>query len=157
MSVSDNNDNTSNSSVAAAGIVMMSISLGLNSLILTPLTLDLFLNPQRERTAKVLGDDTQARRILCAMYTSINVLSFMTLLLTLLSFSSTSSSSSDLDDKAVMLSVPIFAMQIIYKTITAFYNKGWTPVIIANQFVTIFHLATLFTMWRTGLLDVYLK
>ena len=127
-----------------AGSTMMKISLGLNSAILTPLTFGLWVNPDLKRHTKVLGPDTQARRILFAMYTSINVLSMLGL-------------SIESNEKAALVAVPVFGAQIIYKTITAFYNKGWTPVIYANQFVTVVHLCTLYAMHQDGLLDAYLK
>ena len=123
---------------------MMKISLGLNSAILTPLTFGLWANPDLKRHIKVLGPDTQARRILFAMYTSINVLSMAGL-------------SIESNEKAALVAVPVFSAQIIYKTITAFYNKGWTPVIYANQFVTVVHLCTLYAMHQDGLLDAFLK
>ena len=57
--------------------------------------------------------------------------------------------------KAALIAVPVFIAQIIYKTITAVYNKGWTPVIYANQFVTVVHVCTLYAMQKDGLLDAY--
>lgn len=78
------------------------------------------------------------------MYSSINLLSLVGL-------------SIEPTEKATLVAVPIFAAQTTYKTITAFYNRGWTPVIYANQFVTIFHLFTLYTMHQDGMLDVFLK
>mmetsp|Transcript_46202 Transcript_46202/g.85893 ORF Transcript_46202/g.85893 Transcript_46202/m.85893 type:complete len:136 (-) Transcript_46202:674-1081(-) len=129
-----------------AGSIMMKLSLGLNCAILTPLTFALWSRPDSKRHEEVLGPDTQARRILFAMYTSINLLSAAALL-------SVESS----EKKAALVAVPVFAAQIVYKTITAFYNRGWTPVIYANQFVTVVHLFTLHAMRRDGLLDLFLK
>ena len=125
---------------------MMKISLGLNSAILTPLTLRIYLNPAKKEIAQVLGPDTQARRILLAMYSAINVFSMVG-----------SSIAYDNPNKAALLAAPIFGVQIFYKTHTAFYNKGWTPVIYWNQFVTVIHLYTLFCMHQDGLLDAFLK
>ena len=59
-------------------------------------------------------------------------------------------------EKAVLVAVPVFLAQIVYKTITAVYNKGWTPVIYANQFVTVVHLCTLYALYRDGMLDIFL-
>ena len=125
---------------------MMKLSLTLNSAILTPLTLRMYLNPAKKEIAQVLGPDTQARRILQAMYCTINVFSLIGLNI-----------SFDNPNKAALLAAPLFGVQIFYKTHTAFYNKGWTPVIYANQFVTIVHLYTLFCMHKDGLLDPFLK
>ena len=92
---------------------------------------------------KSSGLDTQARRILGAMYVAINVVSLGALQLP--------------PEKAKLIAVPVFGAQIIYKTITAFINIKWNQVIYANQFVTAVHLYTLHCMHKDGMLDVFLR
>lgn len=121
---------------------MMKMSLTLNSMILTPVTIKLFTSKE-DQSDTVIGPDTQGRRILTSIYHAINMVSLAALAME--------------PRKAALVAAPLFATQIIYKTTTAFYNMEWNAVIYANQFVTAMHLCALYCMKQDGMLDPFLN
>lgn len=80
----------------------------------------------------VYGENTNARRILACVYLSISLLSVIALF-----------SQSVLDK----VSIPLFAMQIIYKILTLF-SVGTIkhPVVAANIAISLLHAVSIYTI-----------
>ena len=115
--------------------LLLRACLWVNVAILVPVSnLVLFAKPKR--VDKVMGPDTQARRILGCMYCSILLVSLKALTL----------ESTD----ALKLAIPMFWMQIAYKTLSAVFCIHWNQVIIANQLVTMLQLCTLYALHHEG-------
>ncbi|CAB9522529.1 expressed unknown protein [Seminavis robusta] len=123
------------------GSTMLQVSLWLNSIIVFPLSYFLLV-AKPKRMDMVMGPDTQARRILASIYLSIGIVSAKATTLP--------------TEQAVQLAVPLFGMQIVYKSITAFSCLKWNQPIYANQFVTAVHLCTLYCLKQDGLTEVSL-
>ena len=115
---------------------LLRTSLLINVVILVPVS-HMMLVSKPKRSDKVMGPDTQARRILGCMYCSILLVSLKALTLDPV--------------EACKLAVPLFWMQIIYKLLSALTCMHFNQVIIANQFVTIVHLLTLYKLHQEGI------
>lgn len=114
--------------------MMITSSLILNIVVLIPVCF--FILTNNVRMVKTLGDFTPSRGILLAIYITILLASIV-----LLFFS---------DTKLVFA---LFFMQIVYKLLSPFTVKTLkNPVVISNIFIAIFHLITVFTILRSGLL-----
>jgi len=120
---------------------LLRVSLWVNVAILVPVIYKLLIARSKNKNDenhknnfdKVMGPDTQGRRILSSMYCTILILSLRALFLTN-------------PIEACKVAVPLFWMQIIYKTLSAFTCLYWNPVIYANQMVTVIHLCTLYSL-----------
>jgi len=114
---------------------MITASLILNIIVLIPVCY--FILTNNYRMDKTLGTFTAARGILLAIYLTILLASVLLLLLP--------------DSKLVFA---LFVMQIVYKLLSPFTVKTFkNPVVISNIFIAFFHLATIYTMIESKMLQ----
>jgi hypothetical protein len=113
---------------------LLYISLTLNVLVLAPLIL-LLLVFKPERMEKVYGDDTDARKILAAVYFAIMVGSIWAMALG--------------GEDAIDMALPILYLQIIYKLITVLTVGLKNPVVISNVFIAILHIVSVYVLVTT--------
>ena len=118
-----------------AGTILLVLALAINCVITYPLSL-MILIIKPERIDKVYGVDTEARRILGCMYLAIAIVSSLAMAVWIAKRNI---------HKTLVLAVPLFAVQIIYKVASAFAVglQDKNPVIIANLGVVAFQLLTL--------------
>ena len=113
---------------------MVTTSLILNILVLIPVCLTLLFNV--EKMQDVAGVFTPARGILLAIYVSILLASSFLLFF-----------------MDVKLAFALFSIQIVYKVLSPFTVKSIkNPIVISNLVIAAFHLVTVITMMKSGLL-----
>lgn len=109
---------------------MLIISLGLNILVLVPVLAALAANGGA--AAHAWGADTPARRILSAVYAAILIASAGLLALHLLAHD------------ILPWAQALFAIQIVYKLLSAPLAGLRNPVVLSNLAIAAVHAATLF-------------
>lgn len=113
---------------------MITASLIINILVLIPVCLSLLLNLEKMNVAA--GIFTPARGILLAIYISILFASSFLLFF-----------------MDVKLAFALFSIQIVYKVLTPFTVKSIkNPIVISNLVIATFHLVTVITIMKSGLL-----
>ncbi len=110
---------------------MITISLIINILVLIPVCTGLITDASWATAS--YGELTPARGILLSVYLAILVVSVFLLF--------------HPDPKLV---ATLLAVQIIYKLTTPFVVGISNPVIISNILIALFHIGTVFAIWRTG-------
>lgn len=125
--------------MSAAAIWMTTVAMSINVAVLIPVTAGLM--HEVERMNNVFGSKTPARDILLCIYLAILLLSAV--LAVALHFSNT-------QKEALSAAAGLMAVQVIYKVLTGFIVSGGVPpglphnpVIISNQVIAAFHVATL--------------
>lgn len=114
---------------------MITASLILNIAVLIPVCY--FILTNNYRMDKTFGTFTAARGILLSIYTTILLASILLLLLP--------------DSK---LAFALFFIQIVYKLLSPFTVKTFkNPVVISNIFIAFFHIATIYTMMESNMLQ----
>lgn len=118
---------------------MITLSYCVNLLVLVPL-LAAFARGF-DGMAPVFGSDTPALRILVCIYAAIAICSAAGLALQAMGRA----------DQAMALGISLFAVQIIYKLLTAWLVGFGSPVVMTNLAVVAVHALTLVSVvWRAG-------
>ncbi|WP_298676384.1 hypothetical protein [uncultured Lentibacter sp.] len=114
---------------------MLTLSHGLNLLILLPLLAAFLFTP--ESMTPAFGPDTNARRILVCLYATIAVASMVSLALLATGYTETGRH----------ISVTLFALQIVYKSLTVLFIGFGSSVVVTNGVVVLVHSTTLLTLY----------
>ncbi len=113
---------------------MVTASLILNIVVLIPVCIAFIGN--FEKTQKTAGIFTPARGILLAMYITILLASILLFFF-----------------KQPMLAFALFSVQIVYKFLSPITVKTFkNPIVISNLLIATFHLITVYTMFKSGIL-----
>lgn len=113
---------------------MLRISTILNIVVLVPVVSVILLD--LVQVERVWGINQPSRQILVSIYLAILIASISLFFLK--------------PNTRLVVSVTVFSMQIIYKTLTAFIvvNALTNPVVLSNLAINVVHLLTLYTIFK---------
>ena len=118
-------------------MLMLTLSLGLNALIVFPVSLGMLSGTPGMVAA--FGPDSDARQILASVYLAIGLVSLAAMIGLM----------SEYRDIIIPMAAGLLMMQVVYKLITVATVGLGSPVVLTNIAVIVVHTATLISLLRT--------